>query len=115
VIEQSASGHGAWTASQGYGVLDVSAAVALAQGRPSVSLTGQRSGQTIRLSWSARGSARFRLTLTLNGRAERILLDATSHTAAVQRLLAGYRYVFTVTALDDSGSDAASSVFSVRG
>jgi thermitase len=61
ILKESASGHGSWTPTLGYGVLDVAAAVARAQGKPSVSLTGVKEQGRVRLSWFAQGAAHFRL------------------------------------------------------
>jgi subtilisin family serine protease len=112
ILEQSASGHGAWTSTLGYGVLDVAAAVARAQGRPSVSLTGVRESGRLRLSWFAQGAARFRLSMSVDGRSSRVLLDSTSLTSTTHALRPGRHYVFTVKALD---ATAAASAFSIRG
>jgi subtilisin family serine protease len=115
ILKDSASGQGVWTPTLGYGILDVAGAVARAQGRPSVSLTGVRAAGRLHLSWVAQGSARFRLTVTVNRGRPRVLLDGTRRTSTAYLLRSGTRYVFTVTALDDTGADAATSAFSVRG
>lgn len=114
IIKETASGRGTWTLSLGYGVLDVAGAVARAQGRPSVSLTGKLLRSRIRLSWIAHGAARFRLSVSLDHRS-RVLLASTGTTSATHRLRAGRRYLFTVAALDDTGRATASSELSVRG
>jgi hypothetical protein len=111
ILKESASGHGSWTPTLGYGVLDVAAAVALAQGRPSVSLTGVKEHGWVRLSWFAQGAARLRLSMSVDGGSSHVLLDATSVTTATHTLRSGRHYVFTLTALDTT----ATSVFSVRG
>ncbi|MGZ8696873.1 MAG: S8 family serine peptidase, partial [Gaiellaceae bacterium] len=111
ILKESASGHGSWTPTLGYGVLDVAAAVARAQGRPSVSLTGVRVRGRVRLSWFAQGAARFRLSMSVDGRSSRVLLDSTSLLSATHALRSGRRYVFTLTALDTT----ASSAFSIHG
>jgi subtilisin family serine protease len=111
ILKESASGHGSWTPTLGYGVLDVAAAVARAQGRPSVSLTGVRQRGRLRLSWFAQGAARFRLSLSVDGRSSRVLLDSTSLTTMTRSLRPGRNYVFTLTALDAT----AASAFSIRG
>lgn len=112
ILKESASGHGSWTPTLGYGVLDVGAAVARAQGRPSVSLTGVKERGRARLSWFAQGAARFRLSMSVNGGSSRVLLDSTSLTSATHALRPGRRYVFTLTALDTT---AASSAFMING
>jgi subtilisin family serine protease len=111
ILKESASGHGSWTPSLGYGLLDVAAAVASAQGKPSVSLTGLRERGRVRLSWFAQGAASFRLSMSVDGRASRVLLDSTSQTSATHALRPGAHYVFTLTALDAG----ATSSFSIRG
>lgn len=110
-LEQSASGHGTWTPERGYGVLDVAAAVARAQGRASVSLTGVRARARLRLSWFGEGAKRFQLSVSVDGRRPQVLLASTSRTKAAARLRRGHRYRFTLRALD---TDAASA-FSIRG
>jgi subtilisin family serine protease len=111
ILKESASGHGSWSPTLGYGVLDVAAAVARAQGRPSVSLSGVKERGRVRLSWFGQGAARFRLSMSVDGGSSRVLLDSTSLTSATQALRSGRRYVFTLTALDTT----ASSAFSIRG
>jgi subtilisin family serine protease len=111
ILKQSASGQGSWTPALGYGVLDVAAAVARAQGRPSVSLAGVKERGLVRLSWFAEGAERFRLSMSVDGGSSRVLLDSKSVTSATQRLRPGRHYVFTLTAPDST----AASVFSVRG
>jgi subtilisin family serine protease len=112
ILKESASGHGSWTPALGYGVLDVAAAVARAQGRPSVSLTGARIRGGVRLSWFAQGAARFRLSMSVDGGSSRVLLDSTSLMSATHALRSGRRYVFTLTALD---ATARASAFSIHG
>jgi subtilisin family serine protease len=111
ILKESASGHGSWTPTLGYGVLDIAAAVARAQGKPSVSLTGVKERGRIRLSWFAQGAARFRLSMSVDGRSSRVLLHSTSATSATHGLRPGRHYVFTLTAPDTS----AASIFSIRG
>jgi subtilisin family serine protease len=111
ILKESASGHGSWKPTLGFGVLDVAAAVARAQGRPSVSLAGVKERGRVRLSWFAQGAARFRLSMSVNGGASRVLLDSTSVMSATHALRPGRHYVFTLTAPDTT----AASVFSVRG
>lgn len=111
ILKESASGHGSWTPALGYGVLDVAAAVARAQGRPSVSLTGVKARGRVRLSWFAQGAARFRLSMSVDGGSSRVLLDSTSATSMRHALRSGRHYVFRLTAPDTT----AASVFSVRG
>jgi subtilisin family serine protease len=111
ILKESASGHGSWTPSLGYGILDVAAAVARAEGKPSVSLTGLRDRRQVRLSWFAEGTASFRLSMSVDGQGSRVLLDSTRLTSATHALRRGVHYVFTLTALDGG----AASSFSLRG
>lgn len=115
ILKESASGRGSWTPTLGYGILDVAAAVARAQGRPSVSMAGIRTRGGVRLAWLAHGADRFRLSATVDGGAARVVLASTNRTGLTYPLRAGRRYLFRVTALDNTGADAASSVFSIRG
>jgi subtilisin family serine protease len=115
ILKDSASGQGVWTPLLGYGILDVAGAVARAQGRPSVSLTGTRVGGRLRLTWVARSSERFRLTVKENGRGTRVIFAKTSRTSTTYPLRPGRRYGFNVTALDDTGTDVATSLYTVRG
>jgi subtilisin family serine protease len=80
VLKQSASGHGAWNQETGYGILDVAAAVARAQGRPvatpvtapgsvKLALRSSRPSRRLRL-WAVfrpavRNVARFDRTIAL--------------------------------------------------
>jgi subtilisin family serine protease len=112
ILKATASGHGSWTPTLGYGVLDVGAAVARAQGRPSVSLTGVKERGRVRLSWFAQDAVRFRLSMSVNGGSSRVLLEATGAKSATHALRPGRRYLFTLTALDTT---AASSAFTING
>jgi hypothetical protein len=80
-----------------------------------VSLTGVRERGRVRLTWFAQGAAQFRLKVRVNRGFSRILLDSTDRTSATFALRSGRSYVFTLTALDGAGGDAASSSFAVRG
>jgi subtilisin family serine protease len=115
ILKESASGHGVWTPTLGYGVLDVAGAVALAQGRPAVSLSAVKLAGRLQLHWTAHDAVRFRLSVKVGGAGERVLLASTSRTSGTVRLRSGRRYVFTVAALDDAGNVAATSTFSVSG
>jgi subtilisin family serine protease len=114
ILKESASGHGVWTPTLGYGVLDVAGAVALAQGRPAVSLSATRlAGGRLRLSWTAHDAVRFRLSVKVSDAGQRVLLASTGRTSARFKLRAGRRYVFAVAALDDAGNTTATSTFSI--
>ena len=112
ILEESASGRGSWTPTLGYGILDAAGAVARAQGRPSITLSGVRRGGRVRLSWSASAATRFRLSVAVGGGESRVLLVSTIRTRATYVLLTGRSYVFTVTTLAADGADAAASSFS---
>lgn len=107
ILEQTASGHGAWSAELGYGVLDVAAAVARAQQLPAVPLRldGRRAGSRVELSWTAPpGVASFAISMAQNGGAERVLTPATTGTTAAYALTPGSVYSFTIAAVDAAGA-----------
>ncbi len=99
ILEQTASGNGAWTPEVGFGVLDVAAAVARASGRPLVSIDGVRTATGVRLTWRGHGVSRFRLLVREDGGAGRVLVASTSATSAFIRLAGHHTYAFTVTGL----------------
>lgn len=107
ILEQTASGHGVWNAELGYGVLDVAAAVARAQGTGDgsvVRLSGRQEGRRVTLSWAGQTGTAYRLLLAHDGKAEQVLISATSATTAVWSLTPGSMYTFVVQALDASGA-----------
>lgn len=113
ILEQTATGNGAWTPALGYGVLDVAAAVSRAQD-PALAVPfrveGQRTGTRVSLSWPAHpGAAAFRVAVLQNGAAERVLTSSTTATTASYDLSGGSVYAFTVTALDAAGGAIAAS------
>jgi len=113
ILEQTATGNGAWTPTLGYGVLDVAAAVARAQD-PALAVPfrvdGQRTGTRVSLSWPAHpGAASFRVAVSQNGAAERVLTASTTATAAAYDLSGGSVYAFSVSALDAAGGTIAAS------
>jgi subtilisin family serine protease len=115
ILKESASGRGRWTAELGFGVIDVAAAVALAQqGRTGVLVTGTREPSRVRLTWSGDGQA-YDVTQTTDGRTRRALLTATKATSALVGVQVGHFYSFTVTALDATGAPTASATYTVRG
>lgn len=113
ILEQTASGSGAWSRELGYGVLDVSAAVARAAGRPAAQplrLSGTRSGSLVTLSWpQLPGAQSFRVTLARDGGAERVVTAATTASAASYSLTPGSVYTFKVAALDSAGAQLSTS------
>jgi len=108
ILKQTASGDGRWTPQLGFGVVDVAAAVALAQsGQAGVLLSGNRVKSKLHLTWSG-DTSRYTLTLTSAG-SSRTVLSATSDTSAWVTLKPGRAYAFTVSAIDPSGATAATS------
>jgi subtilisin family serine protease len=114
ILKESASNHGAWNPTTGFGVLDVGAAVARAQHRAAISVAAVRSGKVIRVRWSSTGAARYRLSLRRGSSAPVVLLDGTTRTSATYRLVRGPRYTFTVTAFDTGGARLASAASTAR-
>src|SRR5439155_7151873 len=117
ILEQSASGHGGWNQDTGYGLLDVAAAVARAQGSavtvPSVDLAGTRSGLRVSLFWNSPGAVSYRLSVSRDGATPQTLLASTTATGSSYRLEPGHSYSFTVTATDAYGLTVASTPFLV--
>lgn len=111
IIEETASGRGAWNQELGYGVVDAAAAVARAAGTapPSVQLIGTRVGRRVSLAWAASGAGAYRLSVAQNGGSERVLMDATTSTSASFSLAPGATYAFRVSVLDQAGMPTATS------
>jgi serine protease len=108
ILKQTASGQGRWTPDLGFGVIDVAAAVALAQGGgPGVLLSGNRIRSKLHLTWSG-DTSRYTLTLTSAG-ASRVVLSASTETSAWLRLQPGRAYAFTVSAIGPTGATSATS------
>lgn len=120
ILEQSASGLGTWTPELGYGVLDVSAAVARALGtRPGqplgpaqpLVLSGSRSGSLVTLTWPQQAGVRgFRVNVARDGGSQSVLTAMTASSTASYSLPAGSVYTFTVAALDAAGAQLSLSV-----
>ena len=114
ILKDTASNHGAWNPGTGWGVLDVAAAVARAGGgapaavSANVQLSGERLGRRVKLRWSGRGATAYRLSVAEDDRPARTLMSGPT-TAASYSLLPGHTYVFTVDAVDGSGTRVASS------
>ena len=115
ILKSSASGAGSWNQETGYGVIDVAAAVARAQGlspAPSaVTLTGSRIGARVRLSWSSRTAVSYKLSVNRDGGPAQTLLGSTTSTAADYDLEPGHTYTFTVTAIDPYGLATVSAPY----
>lgn len=108
ILKQTASGQGRWTPYLGFGVIDVAAAVSMAQaGPPGVLLSGNRIKSKLHLTWSG-DTTRYTLTLTSAG-ASRVVLSASPDTSAWVRLEPGRAYAFTVSAIDPTGATSATS------
>ncbi len=108
ILKQTASGQGRWTPDLGFGVIDVAAAVAMAQGGgPGVLLSGNRIRSKLHLTWSG-DTSRYTLTLTSAG-ASRVVLSASTETSAWLRLQPGRAYAFTVSAIGPTGATSATS------
>lgn len=118
ILEQTASGGGAWNEELGFGVLDVAAAVrraspATASGvaRP-VTVSGSRAGRRVTLAWQSEGAVSYRVVLSPVAAAARVLAPSTTATTGSWTLPTG-SYTFTVDALDATGAVASSAAWSV--
>jgi subtilisin family serine protease len=113
ILEQTASGHGAWTPTLGYGVIDAAAAVAEAQQRPpsvQITLQGRRLGRRVELFWTPPpGAATFAVSVAQNGGPARVLTPAATGSSASYPVLSGSVYSFTVAAVDTAGAVLAAS------
>jgi subtilisin family serine protease len=113
ILEQTASGGGGWTPASGFGVLDLPAAVARARdAAPAVPfrLEGIRTGTRVSLSWPAHPVAvSFRVAVSRDGAAERVVTPSTIATTAAYDLASGSVYVFSVVALDTNGGPLTAS------
>ncbi|MDQ3065681.1 MAG: S8 family serine peptidase [Actinomycetota bacterium] len=113
ILEETASGRGAWTPELGFGVIDVAAALARVQrapAAPALHLDGRRSGSRVELAWSVvDGAASYQVVMIQNGATERVITPSTSATSASYDLPAGNAYAFSVKALDGAGAQLAVS------
>jgi len=109
ILEETASGNGAWDSELGYGVLNVAAAVARASGRPLVHLSGVRANGQVRLSWRGYGVSTFRLAVRVDGGSSRVLGTDTTALGASLPLAGSHLFSFTVTGLRPDGSPAVTS------
>jgi subtilisin family serine protease len=115
IIKQTASGQGQWNPTTGFGVVDAAAAVARAAGTPVLTLTGTRIRKRLELRWFSPTAATYRVSVRTDGAATRIVLSATTETAATFVLRARHRYVFTVTGFDGNGAETAAASYAARG
>jgi subtilisin family serine protease len=109
ILEQTASGRGSWSPELGFGVLDAAAAVERARTTPAVMLTAAKAGTKAYLNWAGKGASSYRLSVTVPGRGERVLLDRTGERRLTFDGVAGKTHVFRVEALDAAGAVLARS------
>jgi subtilisin family serine protease len=111
ILEQTASGRGSWNPELGFGVLDAAAAVERARTTPAVMLTAAKAGTKAYLSWASRGkgASSYRLSVSVPGRGERVLLDRTGERRLTFDGVAGKTHAFRVEALDAAGAVLARS------
>ena len=111
ILKQTASGGGQWNPELGFGVINVAAAVAVAEVTPAVSLQAAKFGDAARLSW--RGSTRkekaYRvLTLGPNDE-DHVLVPSTTERSYTVQADKGRTYAFVVESLDAAGAVIARS------
>lgn len=118
ILEQTASGGGAWNEELGYGVLDVAAAVrraspatALAVAGP-VTVSGSRTWRRVTLAWQSEGAVSYRVSLSPAAAAARVLAPSTTAVTGSWTLQPG-SYTFTVDALDAAGAVTSTAAWSV--
>jgi len=109
ILEETASGNGAWDSELGHGVLNVAAAVARASGRPLVHLSGLRTDGRVRLSWRGYGVSTFRLAVRVDGGRSLVLGTDTTAAGASLPLAGSHVFTFTVTGLGPDGTPAVTS------
>jgi subtilisin family serine protease len=114
ILKETASG-GGWNAEVGYGVVDAAAAVARAQGRGDLLVTGIRTRGHVRLRWFSPTAARYRVSVGVDRGPARVVLRGTTNTAATFTVHKGHRYLFTVVGLGADGTETTSSSYAVRG
>jgi subtilisin family serine protease len=115
ILKATASGHGQWHPAVGFGVVDAAAAVARAAGTSVLTLDGTRIRGRLELRWFSPNAASYRVSVRTDGASARVVLTATTKTAAAFVLRRGHRYVFTVTGFDGSGAETAAASYSARG
>jgi len=114
ILKATASGHGTWNNELGYGVLDEAAAVARAQGPTGVVVRGTRVGKHLQVRWFAAAAARYKISLRVDRKAPRMLLDNTTFTNVSVSVRHKHRYVVTVDARDASGASAGTATYTLR-
>jgi len=108
ILKETASGGGTWTPELGYGVVDVAAAVAKAEGTTTVGVTATATANRVHLAWTATG-ATYRVSASEDGAPERIVVPSTTGTDAWLTVAPGHVYTFTVGAFDSNGAPVAVS------
>ena len=110
VLKETASGHGAWNAELGYGVIDVAAAVERAKTLNGVSLRAFKAGNRVYLGWYGGFSARaYRLLVRAGDGPQQVVLDRTPSIVHTFDGKAGRTHVFVVESLDAAGNVLARS------
>jgi hypothetical protein len=109
ILEQSASGRGAWNPELGFGVLDTAAAVERARGAPAVSLQAIKLGSRVNLVWRGNTGSAYRLLVEIPGQGTRVLRDRTTSVLYTYEAQGGKTYTFVVEALDAAGNVLARS------
>jgi subtilisin family serine protease len=115
ILKETASGHGSWNPATGYGIVDAAAAVAQAQGEPTLSLNGTRLRGRLQLRWFSSSAAHYRVSVRIDRKPTRVVLDETTRTSATFAIRSHHRYLFVVTGYDASGAAVSSASYSVRG
>jgi subtilisin family serine protease len=117
ILKATASGHGAWNGELGYGVVDAAAAVARAQGldpsAPTATLAGATSGSHVHLTWSGSDAVSYRLSVSVDGGVDQLLLGSTASTSYDAALVRGHSYSFKLAALDAFGLATLSRPYDV--
>lgn len=109
ILKSTASGLGSWSPDLGYGVLDVSAAVAEATGAQTVLVSSVRSRDRVHLTWSGTNATSYRVSAVQDSGPELVLLPSTTRTDAWFHLTPGHGYTFTVGGFAADGTVTAVS------
>jgi subtilisin family serine protease len=115
IIKQTASNGGQWNPETGYGIVNAAAAVARAAGTSTLTVNATRIARKLKLRWFSPTAATYSVSVQVDGAAPHIVLAATTKTSATFVLRRGHRYVFTVTGIDDAGSETAAANYAAHG
>ena len=111
ILKQTASGAGRWNPELGFGVINVAAAVQVAEVTPAVSLQAVKFGDAARLSW--RGSTRkeraYRVLALGANDEEHVVVASTTERSHTVQGDKGVTYAFVVESLDAAGAVIARS------